>query len=198
MSAQAFLMRREKLKVRVGKIYQEDNSSYMMDDLQHKKMLEQADPDESTPKNIGKKKNLQFQVMTRYQGADNASQLLKSNDSMDKLSFSQHGGGGSIRFKTENNQFEEKSNPPPDIEINDLSESNKFTLHQKSDKEIRQNSKEIQGLKEVARISNSSIQGVLFPKLKTADDSEQLSSEGSEPNKFLDQEILEVNNQKEA
>ena len=48
---------------------------------------------------------------------------------MDKLSFSQHGGGGSIRFKTENNQFEEKSNPPPDIEINDLSESNKFTLH---------------------------------------------------------------------
>ena len=147
MSAQAFLMRREKLKVRVGKIYQEDNSSYMMDDLQHKKMLEQADPDESTPKNIGKKKNLQFQVMTRYQGADNASQLLKSNDSMDKLSFSQHGGGGNIRFKTENNQFEEKSNPPPDIEINDLSESNKFTLHQKSDKEIRQNSKEIQGLK---------------------------------------------------
>ena len=67
--------------------------------------------------------------MARYQGAEVASQLHKSNDSMDKLSFSQHGGGYSKRFKTENNQFEEKSNPPPDIEINDLSESNKFTLH---------------------------------------------------------------------
>ena len=51
---------------------------------------------------------------------------------MDKLSFSQHGGGR--RFKTD---FDDKSKPP-DIEINDLSQSgNKFVMRKKSDKEIR-------------------------------------------------------------
>ena len=87
-------MRREKLKVRVGKTYEEDNSSYMMMDDSNFNNDKPGDDDGDENDQNGTptaklKKNLDLQAFSRTRNKENSELIQRENsDSIDRLSFS--------------------------------------------------------------------------------------------------------------